>query len=223
MEVYEAIEKRGSVRVFERGVSAQQLRRIIVAGTKAPSGSNVQPWEFIIIDDPGIIEQIAEHKYQQTLKMAIDEMIVDDPRIVEQICQQTLDNPVSLKRARIQKDAYRNCTVIAVCNKIWHGMGRKPWMNIENIASTWMCIENMQVAATADGLGILTSIFREEHKVAVEKLLGILEDYELATMVLIGVEKEFLSRQEILGRIRAEVRPTFTWLHRNRFGTSVTL
>jgi len=223
MDVYEAIEKRRSVRVFERKVSDQQLKRILVAGTKAPSGSNVQPWEFIIIDDPGIIEQIAEHKYQQTLKMAIDEMILDDPGIIEQICQQTLSNPVSLKGARIQKNAYKNCTVVAVCNKKWHGRGRKPWMNIENIASTWMCIENMQLAATADGLGIVTSILREEHKVAVEKLLGIPEDYELATMVLIGVQKEALSREDILGKRRAEQRPAFTWLHRNRLGTSATL
>ena len=95
-------------------------------------------------------------------------------------------------------------------------------MNIENVASTWMCIENMQLAATADGLGIVTSIFREEHKAAVEKLLGIPEDYELATILLIGVEKEFLSRQDVLGKRQAELRPAFTWLHRNRLGTSAT-
>jgi len=222
MDVYEAIERRRSVRVFKQGVSEEQLRRIILAGTKAPSGSNVQPWEFIIIDDHRIIEQIAEYKYQQTLKMVIDEMILDDPRIIEQICRQTLNKPLSLKGAKRQKDAYQNCTVIAVCNKKGHGIGRKPWMNIENIASTWMCIENMELAATADGLGILTSIFREEHKVAVEKLLGIPEDYELTTMVLIGVEGEFLARQEILGERRSEVRPAFTWLHKNRFGTVAT-
>jgi len=222
MEVYEAIEKRRSVRVFKQGASEEQLRRIILAGTKAPSGSNVQPWEFIIIDDLGIIEQIAEHKYQQSLKMIIDEMILDDPRIIEQIYQQTLEKPLSLKGAIRQKDAYRNCTVIAVCNKKWHGIGRKPWMNIENIASTWMCIENMLLAATADGLGIVTSILREEHKEAVEKLLGLPEDYELATMVLIGVEGEFLGREEFLGEKRGEVRPAFTWLHKNRFGTAAT-
>ena len=216
MDVYEAIEKRRSVRVFERKVSDQQLKRILVAGTKAPSGSNVQPWEFIIINDPGIIEQIAEHKYQQTLKMAIDEMILDDPRIVEQICQQTLSNPVSLKRARIQKDAYQNCTVIAVCNKKGHGIGRKPWMNIENIASTWMCIENIALAATADGLGVQISILREEHKIAVGKLLSIPEDYELATMVLIGVKGE--EPGERIGVIR----PAFSWLHKNRFGNYAT-
>ena len=152
------------MRVFKQGISEEQLRKIILAGTKAPSGSNVQPWEFIIIDDPGTIEQIAEHKYQQTLKMTIDEMILNDPGIIEQIYQQTLKTPLSTRRALNQKNAYLNCTVIAVCNKKGHGIGRKPWMNTENIASTWMCIENMALAATADGLGMVTSILREEHK-----------------------------------------------------------
>lgn len=217
MDIYEAIEKRRSVRVFEQGVSEEQLRKIILAGTKAPSGSNVQPWEFIIIDDPRIIDQIAEHKYQQTLKMTIDNMLLDDPRMIEQIYQQTLKKPLSLDRATRQKNAYRNCTVIAVCNKKGHGTGRKPWMNIENIASTWMCIENMELAATADGLGIVTSILREEYKVAVEKLLGIPEDYELATMVLLGV------KGEAPGERRGGMRPISRWLHKNRFGTAATL
>jgi nitroreductase len=215
MDVYEAIEKRRTVRVFKQGVSEEQLRKIILAGTKAPSGSNIQPWEFIVIDDPRIIEQIAEYKYQQTLKMIIDQMVLDDLTIIEQIYQQTLKKPLSRQGAMRQKDAYRNCTVIAVCNKKGHGIGRKPWMNIENIASTWMCIENMALAATADGLGIVTSILREEHKVAVEKLLGIPEDYELATMVLIGV------KGEVPGE-RRRVRPAFSWLHKNRFGTAAT-
>ena len=222
MEVYEAIEERRSVRVFKQGISEEQLRRIILAGTKAPSGSNIQPWEFIIIDEPRLIEQIAEYKYQQSLKMIVDEMILDDPRLIENICQQTLEKPIPLKGAMRQKDAYRNCTVIAVCNKKGHGVGRKPWMNIENIASTWMCIENMVLAATNDGLGIVTSIFREEHKLAVEKLLGLPEDYELATMVLIGVEGEFISKEVFLGKKRSTVRTAFTWLHKNRFGTAAS-
>ncbi len=216
MDVYEAIEKRRTIRTFKQGVSEEQLRKLLLAGVKAPSGSNVQPWEFISIDDPKIVEQIAEHKYQQSLKMRIDHMVLDDPSIIEQICEQTLE-PLSLKMAKGQKNSYLNSTVIAVCNKKGHGIGRKPWMNIENIASTWMCIENMALAATADGLGVQISILREEHKIAVEKLLGIPEDYELATMVLIGV------KGEVPGERRGGVRPAFTWLHKNRFGNSATL
>ena len=97
MDVYEAIEQRRSLRVFKQNVSEEQVRKLLMAGTKAPSGSNVQPWEFILIDDPQIIEQIAEHKYQQTLKMRIDSMILDDPRMIEQIHQQTLDTPLPLQ------------------------------------------------------------------------------------------------------------------------------
>jgi nitroreductase len=88
-------------------------------------------------------------------------------------------------------------------------------MNTENIASTWMCIENMALAATADGLGFQISIFREEHKIAVEKLLGIPEDYELATMIMIGIPTVVPREREI-----GLPRPDFSWLSRNRFGTS---
>jgi nitroreductase len=218
MDVYEAIEKRRTIRTFKQGVSEQQLQKLLLAGVKAPSGSNVQPWEFIIIDDPKIIEQIAEYKYQQSLKMALDNMFLNDPGTIEQIYRQTLKTPISPKMGMRQKEAYRKCTIIAVCNQKGHGIGRKPWMNIENIASTWMCIENMMLAATADGLGIQISILREEYKVAVEKLLGIPEDYELATMVLIGVPGEVPSKREFGAR-----RTEFSWLHKNNFDNAATL
>lgn len=83
MEVYEAIEKRRTMRAFKEGASEPQLRKLLLAGVKAPSGSNVQPWEFIIIDDPEIIRQIAEYKYQQSLKMALDNLFLNDPGAIE--------------------------------------------------------------------------------------------------------------------------------------------
>lgn len=218
MELYEAIEKRRTVRSFSQGVSEQQLRKLLLAGVKAPSGSNIQPWEFIIVDDPKIIEQVAEHKYRQTLKMALDNTFLNDPSTIEKIFDPDRQVPVSSRGALRQKEAYRTCTVVAVCNRKGHGIGRKPWMNVENIASTWMCIENVILAATADGLGVQISIFREEHKIAVERLLGITEDYELATMLLIGVPSE-----PPLARESGTVRPDFSWLHRNNLGAATTL
>jgi nitroreductase len=217
MEVYEAIEKRRTIRSFKQGVSEAQLRKLLLAGVKAPSGSNIQPWEFIIIDDPETIEKIAEYKYQQTLKMTLDNMFLNNPGTIEQVYEQTLKMPFSKQRSVRQKEAYRNCTVIAVCNQKGHGIGRKPWMNVENIASTWMCIENMMLAATADGLGIQISILREEHKIAAEKLLGIPDDYELATMLLIGVPAETPLKKDF-----GSTRPDFSWLHRNKIGDRST-
>jgi hypothetical protein len=119
---------------------------------------------------------------------------------------------VSPKGPIRQRDSYRRCTVVAVCNQRCHGIGRKPWMNVENIATTWTCVENMILAATADGIGAQISILREEHKIAVERLLGITEDHELATMLLIGLPGEF-----------GKVRPDFSWLQRNSLGAAATL
>jgi hypothetical protein len=57
MDFYEVIEKRRTIRIFKAPPTEEQLRRIILAGSKAPSGSNRQPWEFILIDDPQITNQ----------------------------------------------------------------------------------------------------------------------------------------------------------------------
>jgi nitroreductase len=213
MDVYETIEKRRTIRSFKQGVTDEQLEKILLAGVRAPSGSNIQPWEFIVVDDPVMVEKIAELKYEQTLKMTLDNLFLKHPETIEQVFRQKYNPPPTVQGSLKQKEAYRNATVLAVCNHKGHGNGRKPWMNAENAASIWMCIENMMLAATADGLGMQISIFREEHKIAVENLLGIPNDYELATMLVTGVPAE-------LPREKAEgvMRPAFSWLHKNKFG-----
>lgn len=179
MDLYEAIEKRRTIRAFKQGVSEELLRKIILAGTKALSGGNSQPWEFIIVDDPKIIDQIAEHKYQNNRKVDVD---VD---------------PSALK----QRNAYQNCSVVAVCSKKSAG-----------VVSAWMCFENIALAATAEGLTTVPSTLGGQHQEAVEKLLGIPEDYELITVMLCGVPAEEPGPKKM--------RPDFSWLHRNRFGSA---
>ena len=52
MELYEAIEKRYSVRAYEdKPVEQEKLDRIFEAVRQAPSASNRQPWKFILVRD----------------------------------------------------------------------------------------------------------------------------------------------------------------------------
>jgi len=60
MEIHEVIAKRRTIRIFKKKASEEQLKKIILAGTQAPSAGNSQPWEFIMIDDQKTIDQIAE-------------------------------------------------------------------------------------------------------------------------------------------------------------------
>ena len=52
----------------------------------------------------------------------------------------------------------------------------------------WASVQNIALAATAEGLGIVPSTLWGDHQREVEKLLGLPDGYKLATMVLIGVQ-----------------------------------
>lgn len=181
MELYEAIKKRRTIRVFTKPASEEAVRKIIVAGTRAISAGNCQPWEFVIVDDPQLVDQIAELKYQMNLGFSPE------------------------PAAREQKDAYYQSSVVAVCHK--EGQGQ--------LISAWMCIQNMALAATAEGLGVIPSTFGGEHQAAVAKLLGLPEDIKVGTVMLIGVQEGYPKEFPDIER-----RPDFSWLHRNKYGTS---
>ena len=52
MDVHEAIAKRYSVRSYQdKPVEAEKLARVLEAARLAPSGSNRQPWKFVVVTD----------------------------------------------------------------------------------------------------------------------------------------------------------------------------
>ena len=59
---YDIIEQRRSTRKFQAGrdVSKTALKRIVDCGRWAPSGANVQCWDFIVVDDPQMIKRVTE-------------------------------------------------------------------------------------------------------------------------------------------------------------------
>lgn len=61
MDVFEVIDRRHSYRGAYRDqpVPREHLERIVQAGLQAPSGYNAQDTQFVIVDDPQLIGQIA--------------------------------------------------------------------------------------------------------------------------------------------------------------------
>ncbi len=55
----ECVYKRRSIRKYsEQPVAYEDVLKLIEAGIMAPSGSNIQPWKFIVVDDPQILKLI---------------------------------------------------------------------------------------------------------------------------------------------------------------------
>ncbi len=182
MDVYEAIEKRRTIRIFKRGATEEQLRKIILAGSKAPSAGNRQSWEFIMIDDPKIIDQLGEIKYQLNKKFS------PGPGETQKEVEE---------RALNQKKWFQNSSVVAVCTRSG------------DVGTGWLAVENMSLAAAAEGLGSNIITYWDEEKKKVEKILGLPEDYELTCVLKFGV-----TGAEVTPPKR---RPEFSWLHRNKF------
>ena len=72
MDVFEAIKRRHS---YRKGFAAQavptgDIRKIIEAGLRAPSGYNAQSTSFVIVDDRGLIAEIVRIMARDDLQAA---------------------------------------------------------------------------------------------------------------------------------------------------------
>jgi nitroreductase len=72
MDFFEIIKKRHSYRgkFKDEPIPREDLVKIVQAGIQAPSGKNEQTTEFIIIDDPGLIKEIADIAQKPFIKTA---------------------------------------------------------------------------------------------------------------------------------------------------------
>lgn len=67
MNVYEAIKTRRSVRSYQdKTIQKEVLNRILEAARLAPSGSNRQPWKFVVVTDVKMRKKLAEAANDQS-------------------------------------------------------------------------------------------------------------------------------------------------------------
>ncbi|MBC7074271.1 nitroreductase family protein [Candidatus Parcubacteria bacterium] len=64
MKVYQAILKRRTIRLFQpKSIKKKILEKLINAARLAPSARNLQPLEYLVVDDPKLCDQIFENVY----------------------------------------------------------------------------------------------------------------------------------------------------------------
>ena len=191
MDFYEAIDRRRSVREFQsRPVEEEKIRRILEAGLKAPSNNHLRQWEFILVRDPEQRKRVAE--------------LVSKGK--------NISNEMELEKAlhnwsdETQREMYRKALpvqvkmlvsppeLLVICYRL-----RKPLKECEllydlnDLASIWMCIENILLAMAAEGLYGVTAVPRET--TVLKRVLGVPEGYEVAAAIPIGYPLEYSVKQ----------------------------
>ncbi|MDR0421043.1 MAG: nitroreductase family protein [Prevotellaceae bacterium] len=77
--VLENIANRKSVRNYVEGkqVESEKIEKLLRAGMAAPSGKNIQPWEFVVINERTVLDALAaELPYAKMLQQATLAIIV---------------------------------------------------------------------------------------------------------------------------------------------------
>jgi nitroreductase len=68
MNFLDLVKKRQSVRKYlNKIVEKEKIERCLEAARLAPSASNSQPWEFIIVDDPKLKEAVAKETFDRII------------------------------------------------------------------------------------------------------------------------------------------------------------
>lgn len=191
MNLYEAIEKRKSVREFqEKPVEEEKLLRVLEAGLKAPSNNHLRQWEYILVKDPEQREKVAQ-------LFAKGKTITNEMELEKALSNwsNTLQREMYRKAIPVQtKMLVSPPELLIVCYKL-----RKPLKECEtlydlnDLASIWMVMENILLAMTAEGLYGVTAVPRETE--LLKKVLYVPEGYEVAAAIPIGYPMDYSVKQ----------------------------
>ena len=151
METYEAIFRRRDVRAEYTGQPLDDavLHRILEAGHAAPSVGNSQPWDFVIVRDSARLEEFADHVAGRRAAFA-NSLPAD---------RKDVFNPIKIEGIR------ESGTGIVVTYDPQRGgpniLGRHT-IDETGLLSVGLAIQNMWLAATAEGIGMGWVSFYEE-------------------------------------------------------------
>ena len=186
MRVMEAIRKRRSIRKFKSTpVTGEQLELLIEAARLAPSGSNVQPWRFIVVTDQAVKDGLRD--------AAFGLRFVGDAPVVIVCCgdlrawKQTREhNQEILKRVDIPlTKEYRNALTTRVERAVTAKMDTRIPTTIMNVA---IAVEHIVLTAVELGLG--SCWVRTFNATKVRRLLELPENIHVIALLPVGVPDE---------------------------------
>jgi nitroreductase len=161
-DVMELFRHQRAVRAWsDRPVPDELVRRVIEAATHAPSGSNSQPWRFLVVRDQSVKQQVSA-LYEEAMAEQYQGAEPDRARD-----RQTLaDAPV----------------LIVPCVRV----PRNGRVGFQTGASVYPACQNLMLAARALGLGTVLSTLHRLRREQIHAVLGITERWDSAAMIPLG-------------------------------------
>jgi len=162
--VSELFRNQRAVRSFStEPVSDEVLWGVLDAATRAPSGSNTQPWRFLVIRDRAVKEALSlEYERAQAERAGRPAPTIEQAR------------------AGIMAQAP---VLVVPCVRV---PGRTGAAGFQTGASIYPACQNLMLAARAAGLGSVLTTTHRIRREQVHALLGIPPTYESAAIIPLG-------------------------------------
>ena len=168
--LFEAMYTQRAIRQFKPDpVPDDEVRKLIEAATKAPSGGNSQPWRFLVIRDAESKRVIGAY-YKRAWDAAYGAQSTS-----------TLQSSVRTSAANLAEHMHEVPVLIMAC--IQHDgspgtMGRG--------SSIFPAVQNLLLAARGLGLGSVITSLHKRFEQEIKELLEIPENVETAALLPIG-------------------------------------
>ena len=183
MEFFEAIEKRRTIRDFENvRIPDGVIQKIIGAGFKAPTNDHMRDWHFIVIDDRKKVMELLELIPEEFSDESLEQLFVDWN--LNDIDQQNCYRNAVPKQHRMLADA--SVVIIPLFRQKVDLLHPENLSHLNGFASIWCCIENIFLAATAEGYACNLRIPLGNEGEHARKVLGFPEDYLMPCFIGMG-------------------------------------
>ena len=169
MELYEAIYKRRTVRKFlEKEVDFDAVKRILEAGNRAPTWNHNRNWSYIVLRT----EEEKAYAFEHAKKIAEKfdaEKYLNAPRPYPTTLAQKMYAYAMPRQYTMLKDA--PYVIIPVFKS--KELNGEYVSKLNPFSTIWCVIENIFLAATAEGMACSMRIpLNEEHDIVKAKLKG---------------------------------------------------
>ncbi len=181
MELYEAIEKRRTVRNFAaKQVPEETLNRILEAGLKAPSHDHARDWHFIVIRRPERMAEVLRH----VAGGADVQMDIINHWDTATECQKSMYYDAIPKQVKMLSQS--QCLILPLFRAGVDLMTPRDISSLNSFASIWCLIQNILLAATAEGLVCSMRIPIWDEESYVLKNIHAPEGYRMPCYLAIG-------------------------------------
>ena len=195
MEFYEVINRRRSIRQFEdREISREILVRILDAGLKAPSSNHQRRWELVTLTDKAVIMDLAKFIRSYPWRIQV-------PKTPQQEMFQ-----IAYPRQRTMIEE-ASCVILPYFKQKYPLSNDKNGYGLMDYGAAWALVENMLLAATAEGLGSVVHIPVKKEPEQIKEFLKIPDGYYLPALVILGYPaKDALLPSQVQATVENRVR-----------------